>query len=297
MCSCVAVSPDAEFEMSNYAIAVLAAICSAACFAASSALQHKAVNNSGQSLFKSIVRPAWLLGLALDGFGLGFQILALSKGPLILVQPTMLVGLVITLPFSSWLLKRRPQRSDITKAVVVSVSLGLFVLAMGDSTYNQSTGSVRAWVIAGIVLSLATAACVVGARHSSTVRFAALLGSAVGAIYAFTAALLQAATLDFEHDGLRALLEGWKLYGFALVGLFGFYLNQIAFRRGSIHAAITTISVVNPVVASCLGFGVFGDRPPTSGLAVATAVVALIVLLISSVLLSMNGVEEGTSIA
>ena len=85
--------------------AVLAAIACAATFAVSTSVQHHAVesapdsaNGVGRLLAYLIRRPTWLLGQLLATCAFALHALALHNGPLAIVQPIVVSGIVFAVP-------------------------------------------------------------------------------------------------------------------------------------------------------------------------------------------------------
>lgn len=98
--------------------------------------------------------------------------------------------------------------------MVLTASLGVFLVLAGTASQPGTPAPadrLAAVVAAGVGVVLATACVLLGRRQPPGGRAAALLGVAVGAVYAATAALLKALTGIVLH-GLVALLTSWQLY-------------------------------------------------------------------------------------
>jgi len=161
---------------------------------------------------------------------------------------------------------------EIGWAVVVSLALvGFLVLASTAhqvSTDGADRGPAIAAAIAGIVLAVV---CVVlGRRQRHGGRSAALLGVAVGAIYAATAALLKALT-TIALRGPIPLFTSWQLYAVLVLGAGGLLLNQVAFQAGPLSASLPAIASVDPLLSIVIGVVVYEENirhglPASSGL-------------------------------
>ena len=99
----------------------------------------------------------------------------------------------------------------------------------------------------------------VGRRYRPGGRSAALLGVAVGAIYAATAALFKSLT-DIALQGPLPLLTSWQLYTVIVVGAGGLLLNQLAFQAGPLAASLPAIATVDPLLSIVIGVVVYDER-------------------------------------
>jgi glucose uptake protein GlcU len=124
---------------------------------------------------------------------------------------------------------------------------------------------------------------------------AALLGVAVGAVYALTAALIKAASDVFAEHGLVALVSSWQLYALLLMGAAGQFLTQRAFQAGPITSSLPAISTVDPLLSVLIGVVVYHEvvhRGPLGGF----VLLVLLLLLVTAVIqLGRVETEESTS--
>ena len=134
--------------------------------------------------------------------------------------------------------------------------------------------------VAGVALALT---CLVLAhRRRPAADAAALMGVAVGVVYAATAALLKGLT-DRAVHGPVAALTSWQLYAVVVVGAIGLFLSQLAFQAGPLTASLPAMATVDPLLSIVVGVLVYDEhihRGPWSGL----GLVALIALLGVSVI-------------
>jgi len=228
--------------------------------------------------------------------GLTLQIAALHLGALGVVQPLMVSGLLFAL-----ILRQRSRRQisyrEIAWGVVLCVSLAGFLLLAGTARQPISTepaDRIPAVVAAVVGAVLATACVLLGRRQRHGGRSAALLGVAVGAIYASTAALLKALTNIALH-GPVALFTSWQLYAVLLLGACGLLLNQLAFQAGPLAASLPAIATVDPLASIALGVVVYDEelrRSVGSGFGLA---ILLVVLGVAVIQLSRSGIATPTA--
>ena len=172
--------------------------------------------------------PLWLTALLADFGGVGLQVTALHFGALALVQPLLVSGLLFALllrHLGSWSITWQ----EVGWAVLLTGCLIGFLGLSGAVTGSQSAHADRgAAVIATIATSVAVLLClVVAQRQVPPAGRAALIGAAVGAIYATTAALIKSATGLLAEHGLLALLGSWQLYTALVVAAGGLFLAQV----------------------------------------------------------------------
>ena len=228
--------------------------------------------------------------------GLSLQLVALHLGVLAVVQPLLVSGLLFAL-----ILRQRTRRytshREIGWAVLVTLCLAGFLLLAGTAhqpVSNEPADRIPAAAAAVIGVVLAIGCVLLGRRQSPGSRSAALLGVAVGTIYAATAALLKALTGIALH-GPVALFTSWQLYAVAVAGASGLLLNQLAFQAGPLAASLPAISTVDPLLSIALGVIIYDEQirhGPTAGVGLAAMLLALGVAIIQ---LARAGIAAPTS--
>lgn len=288
-------------------LVIVLSLSSALAFATSSSLKHASAGHVpdaqdlrprsvGRLAVATVAHPLWLGGIFADLVGLTLQIVALHLGALGVVQPLMVSGLLFAL-----ILRQRSRRQtsyrEIAWGVVLCVSLAGFLLLAGTARQPISTepaDRIPAVVAAVVGAVLATACVLLGRRQRHGGRSAALLGVAVGAIYASTAALLKALTNIALH-GPVALFTSWQLYAVVLLGACGLLLNQLAFQAGPLAASLPAIATVDPLASIALGVIVYDEeirRSVGSGFGLA---ILLVVLGVAVIQLSRSGIATPTA--
>jgi len=240
-------------------------------FATSSSLKHVSAGqvpdaqdlsprSVGRFVRATLAHPLWLGGVVADVLGLTLQILALHFGALGVVQPLLISGLLFAL-----ILRRGtqlPSGRELGWGLLLTLSLAGFLLLAGTAHQpvhpeTADRGPAVAAAIAGVVLA---GTCVLlGRRFRHGGRSAALLGIAVGAIYAATAALLKSLT-DIALHGPIPLFTSWQLYAVIITGAGGLLLNQLAFQAGPLAASLPAISTVDPLASIVLGVVVYDEQ-------------------------------------
>ncbi|MGH9121051.1 MAG: DMT family transporter [Acidimicrobiales bacterium] len=195
--------------------------------------------------------PLWLVGIGADIAGFILQIVALAHGPLVLVQPLLLTGLLFALPLGAALSGERLGTRDWIGTAVTCVGLAAF-LAISDPAKGQGDVGVAKWaslLVCAAALSLTLA--LVGRRLSPRRRAVCYSGSA-GVLYGVAAALAKACA-HLGSRGIPFLLSQWQPYMLIVVGIVGMVLAQSAFQAGSLDASLPAMTVADPIVSILVG--------------------------------------------
>ena len=247
--------------VTNLWIALPAALGSAICFGTTGALQHVAARRvaARPALRPSLLvdlaqQPIWLLSLLGQVGGSALQLLALSSGPLVLVQPLLVSGLVFAVVIRSMMARQPPAGSVVLGASMAAAGLAVFLLL------SQPTGGIE-WLPFKQALPLAIGLgvllailLIVAQRSRGDARTFALAGGA-GVLYGVTAGVAKLALGLVHNYGIAGLLGSWPLYAVLVIGPAGFILNQNAYQSNRAMApALAVITVTDPLVG--IGVGV-----------------------------------------
>jgi hypothetical protein len=269
------------------ALAVLAACC----YAVAATLQHNAVEREPRTrtldprlLFRLLRRPQWMGGVAADAVGTGLHGTALALGPLALVQPLLVSGLIVAVPLEAAMHSRRPMRRDLVGVVLAGIGLGTFV-----SVADPRPGDVEPveadlrWVVLGAGLIIA--ALVTISRRVPGDGRATMLGIATGAGYALSASLAKACVDEATTAGW-ALLYDWRLFALIIAGGCSVVLNQNAYQAGGLAGPLTGIVLTDPLGSVVIAVVAYNEVIRHSPLALAVEAVALVVMSIGVWLVS-----------
>jgi hypothetical protein len=277
-------------------------------FALSSALKHVSAGQGpstdrfglkgiGDFIRATVSHPLWLAGIACDGIGLASQATALHLGDLSVVQPLLVSGLVFAV-----LLRQRLDHSQFTRAefgwtAVLAFTLGGFLLLAASTKGDASTATadrLPAFISGSVGLALAGACVELGRRQRRAGRMAALLGVAVGIIYAADAALLKAVT-DIATRHLLDVLISWQVYAVIALGAAGLLVNQLAFEAGPLVASLPATATVDPLLSIVVGVLVY-DEHVRPGPAHGAVLLAMLCLLgIAIIKLARDGGEPAST--
>jgi hypothetical protein len=198
-------------------------------------------------LVRLLQRPLWIVGGAADLAGVGLHGAALALGPLALVQPLLVSGLILAVPLEAALDRRRPGRRDLAGVILSATGLATFIIVADPQRGDIAPADADLFgVVIGVGVFMATLVAI-GQRRPGPGR-ATALGVATGAGYALAATLAKACVDRLVTDGWLVLLD-WRLYALAVVGLTSVVLNQNAFQAGRLPGPLTGIVLTDPLAS------------------------------------------------
>jgi drug/metabolite transporter (DMT)-like permease len=264
-------------------LAVLSALGCALMYALASVLQQRgaAAQPADQSLRLSLLarllrNPAWVLGLGCDVLGYILQFIALGHGPLVVVQPLLVCGLLFALPIGAAWAGRTLGSRDWVAALLVCAGLAVFLIVAAPQSGHNDVGPM-VWILLLSTSGAAALVLVVMSHGRHAWQKAVLLSGAAGVVYGVTAALTKTSSHLFDR-GPIALFGHWQPYALLVAGVGGMVIAQSAFQAGSLDASLPTMSVVDPVVSIVIGAVAFGENIAASPADVVAEVIALIAM-------------------
>jgi hypothetical protein len=255
-------------------LAVTLALLGAATFAVSSSVQHQAAERapeSVQGVFALVGylmrRPAWLLGQFLATCAFVLHASALHAGPIAVVQPIVVSGIVWAVPARAAISRRMPSVTELRAVLITAVGLAVFLVA-SDPTAGTQAGLGRGTIMLGLagVLVAVTANIAAGRVRNDPRRRAFFLGVVGGVLFGLVAGFLKLALQELNDGGLGAMLTAWPTYALLLAGAGGVLTNQRAYRTAGLSASMPVLNIVNGITSLAFGFTVFSEVPRHSPL-------------------------------
>ncbi len=252
------------------------------CFAAASAIQQRAAAREGVkgrpiALVRRLLRRrAWLAGWGVNVIGFFSQTAALRIGNVAVVQPLLTTQLLFAIPLATTGMKVRPTKHDWAGAAAVCAGLVLFLQVRGAAPLHAHPDRDRLLEtipFAGAVVGVLAAASLHPRRqlkkggHAPRPVLASVFGVAAGVCFAYTAAFIVLTSSDLLDRGVLETAVDWPGYALAGSTALGIILEQQAFSVGTLPPALSTMTIVNPVVAYVLGIVAFHTRPPQTSAA------------------------------
>lgn len=214
---------------------------------------------SASQVLQLLTRPSWVIGTLLLGLAILFQLTSLYLAPLIVVQPLGAVALVITAVVNSKVSKVPLTWAAIRAIAFCVVGVALFV-TIAAFTATSSPINEGQLVVILVILGVVTVAFAVSFGFLRR-RFKAIIYIvAAGVLYGFVATLAKVVI-----DRIKTLvLYGSDTGGFewlttvCVIALLaatalGGYFVQSAYASGPPDLVIAGLTVIDPIVAVCIG--------------------------------------------
>lgn len=264
-------------------IAVPFAVAAAIAYGASSAVQHAAVqrttavsepgtttgSRSGRLRLRVLRDRRWLLSVGGDGLGVLLQIVALATGPVVVVQPLLVLAVPVALPVGYLLGAPRPGRGQLVACVAIIAGLGGFFALLGPPDSARPAASNVMLALTVIALIIGVLICMAVRRQAPVMR-AVGYGAVAGAWFGLVAVLLNAAASQTHRAGLAGLLAQQRglipLLGLLLLGGCAFVLTQLAFGAGPLVASFPASESAAPITAVVVGALLLHEAVPIGGL-------------------------------
>ncbi|MFI0481075.1 DMT family transporter [Actinomadura sp. 9N215] len=240
-------------------------------FAGAAALQYRAARRAvhggsdataAHGLIRRLVRdPVWLTGWGVNLAGFCAQAIALHFGSTAIVQPLLVTQLVFTIMLGTVGTGRRPARMDLLGGVAVSAGLAVLFTVPGAIPPEGEPSRPRLFLAGLIAAPLIVVLSRAAWLRRGPVR-AALLGVCAGLCFAATAVLIKLTTASLVDHGVAATAVDWPGYALAGSTLLGLVIEQRAFAAGSLPAAMTAMTMTNPIASYLVAVLAFQTMPP-----------------------------------
>ena len=240
-------------------VPVLAALAGAAVYGITGVLQQRAAHrvqgdSTDQSGFaRGLVRqPLWLFSTIGSVAGFGLQGVALGTGPIALVQPLLVTGLLFA-GVTGFVVHRRGVDWPFFGALLLTAAGLAAFLVVARPTKGGGEPTLARILPLGIGLAVLVVGCVVWSLRARGVARSLTLAFAAGIVYGVTAAVAKLTIAAFS-DGFVHGLTHWSTWALVVCGPLGFLLNQNAFREGQLASpAVAVITVTDPLVGIAIG--------------------------------------------
>jgi len=251
----------------NLAGTVVAALGAACSFAIAAVLQQLATRTVSREdsmriglLLQLLRRPLWLLGVVAMLAGYGLQALALSLGPVALVQPIVVTELAFAIPLSMWIDRKRPGVREWLGLAGVVVGVSTFLLGAVPAP-GSADPTFTIWLYLLIPTGSLVALFLLAAARATGPKKSVLLGAAAGMCFGVIAVLTKATTF-FLGQGLNVAARQWEPYVLIAVGILALVCSQSAYQSGPIAYSMPMHDLLEPSVAVVIGITALNERIP-----------------------------------
>ena len=178
----------------------------------------------------------------------------------------------VRLPFATARTRSLPLARDWFGST--AVCLGLITLVAARGSVPQTLE--RQHLIPGFtaLALLVMGSLVVAAKVLRSTARTALIGTAAGTGFSVTATFIIVVADQTVHGGPSVVFSHWHIYALATSGLIAALLAQDSFASGSFPAALTAMTVADPIAAWLWGALLFDQVPPSNPTAMASLAAA-----------------------
>jgi len=252
--------------------------------------QHSEGGAEASLLWKLVQQPLWLLGLLAYVAAYGFQVWAVSIGPIVVIQPLIAAQLVFSLILGTVILRRHPSRREWFGAATVTAGLAGFIVGTDPSPGNPDT-SLGGWAVSIAAVGGLTGLAIFLAWRTTGGARSGWYGTAAGLAWGMMIVLMKTVTHHLDGyagagSAIVAMFEEGYIYGLVATALGGFALIQSAFQAGSLTHALVAYTICEIVVAVILGILLFGERPHSDIFSLLLTVVSSAVMIAGIVVLA-----------
>jgi drug/metabolite transporter (DMT)-like permease len=234
-----------------------------------------------------LAHPVWLAGFLANFFGFLLHALALRRGDVGVVQAVLVVQLLFALPLATLRTGARPRLRDWLGTAAVCA--GIATLALTRHDVEQVIGPRDGLAVGGFGL-LAIATLVTASRLCQRwppLR-TALLGLSAGTCFSITATFIVLVVRHITAVGLWRGLLDWPTVGLFASGLTAAILVQWSFASGSLPAALTAMTVGDPLSSWIWSTVLFDAVPAPDPLVFALAATAGVAMVSGVALLAYS---------
>ncbi|MDU0478560.1 DMT family transporter [Staphylococcus chromogenes] len=272
---------------------MLFALASALTIAWGTVVRHRIAEAAPQggnaAIISAMKRPLWWAGMSTAIIAYLLQVVALSFGPLLVVQPILVMSLMFTLPLSAHYDGRRISLTEMTWATVLTVSVSILVL-LGRPIPGDSHPPLEKWFLPTGIGVLILFALDRYAHRQIRREKALLLGIVCGGTFGFVAVFSKAVADIFRLYGPMGLLTNWETYALVLAATIGTVVQQSSFNAGALKNSLPAMKSGEPVFAFTLSYVILGEKFQATDLEWLWMALACFAMIFSTVMLSRRGV-------
>jgi drug/metabolite transporter (DMT)-like permease len=210
------------------------------------------------------------------------------------VQPLLLAELPVTLLLAPLFFDVAAGRRAWFGVVGMSAGLAAVLVAAAPGGGQETASIVAILLTVAATGGLIVCLVLLALRLEGSPR-AATFGTAAGAGFALTAALMKEAMEELTRNGIVGMLESWSLYAMVFAGLVSLFLWQNALQAGTLIAAQPAITLTDPILSTLIGVMVFNEHIRLGGW-IALELVGALVIAAASVELARSPLISGESL-
>lgn len=212
---------------------------------------------TGSQIRGLLTRPSWIIGTVLLGLAIICQLAALTRAPLMVVQPLGAIALVITTLLNARISGHSPTRRSLIAIAACVGGIFIFVFFAAIFATEQDITDRELFVILAILLVviILLGTCWLILRHRMRALFYVI---GAGILYGFVATLAKAVIKRVQAGEFDWVTLVCVIALIAAAGV-GAYFVQTAYSSGPPDLVIAGLTVVDPLVAVLIGMIILGE--------------------------------------
>jgi drug/metabolite transporter (DMT)-like permease len=222
---------------------------------------------SAANLLRLARNPLWVIAVVSDFAGFLLQAGALSAGPVVVIQPLVVLMLPVALAVSFLMGGHRPRTGDYLGVLGILLGLAVFLIVVGEPGNGHVPRPRYIGMAVILVLLGGVVVCLLVIGRNRYVR-GAVWGGAAGAYFGTVAVLIDACSDQVSRRGFHGLVTSPRglvpLAGIALLGIAGIVLTQMSFQVGALGATLPANLATDPLTAVLLGAVLLREHIPLS---------------------------------
>jgi hypothetical protein len=261
--------------MSSLAAAIPFGVASAVVYGTSIVVQHRTAQqhagDTGQASAAGLLalarNPVWWMAIGGDVLGFLLQIIALSLGPVVVIQPLVVLMLPVSLMVSWAMGGHRPTRGDLLGVLGVLGGLAIFLALIGAPSPGHVPRPRVIGLAIGIVVTVGAFVAGLATGRTQVLR-GAFYGAVAGMYFGALAVMVDAASDRISEHGLGGALSSARgtvpLTGVLILGIGGIVLTQMSFQVGTLKATLPANLATDPLTGVVLGVVLLHEHIPFS---------------------------------
>jgi drug/metabolite transporter (DMT)-like permease len=287
----------------SLALAVPLGVASSLVYGTCIVFQHRESHNEGQEdarhLLSLLREPRWLAAVFGDFFGFLLNAAALAAGPVVVVQPLVVLMLPVAL-IVGWLAGGpRPQPIDYLSSLAVVGGLSCFLVLIGEPGSGHAPRARYFMVTVLIVLGVGALIALASRGFRAVVR-GAVYGAVAGMFFGTLGVMVDGASDVVSHRGWEGLVTTGRgiipLIGIVLLGVCGIALTQVSFQVGQLAATLPANTAVDPFTAVLIGALLLREHIPVSVPHVLGYAACFAVVTVGAIRLARNAVGRSVPV-
>jgi drug/metabolite transporter (DMT)-like permease len=279
----------------SLAVAVPLGVASSLVYGSTIVVQHRASHNEGQEDARHLLRlfrdPVWVAAVLGDFLGFVLNAAALAAGPVVVIQPLVVLMLPVAL-IVGWLLGGpRPTAIDYLSSLAIVAGLSGFLVLIGRPGDGHAPKA-RYFALTVLIVLAVGSVVALSVRSRRAVVRGVVYGAVAGMFFGTLGVFVDGLSDVVVRRGYAGLVTTGRgiipLIGIVLLGVSGIVLTQVSFQVGQLAATLPANSAMDPFTAVLIGALLLREHIPLSTGHVIGYALCLAVVIAGAIRLARN---------